>query len=197
MHHCSYKLSRRLIPHSMMKDSLVLELLEKGLQDLLHNDPTLIADDLSEQSITHRLGLHLARRFPDFDVDCEYNGNIDEESGRKRIGMLRIDLEQAGLLKKTEKTGLEAGLIARGVFPDIIVHKRHSNESNLCIIEVKKSTSKVESVYDEMKLRAYTTAYYGNKLNYQLGVFVMIVTGSADPGYSIRFFKEGAEVEGI
>lgn len=42
-------------------------------------------------------------------------------------------------LQKREIADMEIEFAERQVFPDIIIHRRGSNENNLCIIEVKKS----------------------------------------------------------
>lgn len=61
--------------------------------------------------------------FPDFDVDCEYNR---DGVAPKKIGHL-------GLYPDDDDTEAET------VFPDIIVHRR-GTEQNYLVIEAKKST---------------------------------------------------------
>lgn len=91
---------------------------------------------------------------------------------------------------------MEKEITNRAVFPDIIVHKRGINTENILIVEVKKSTSKVPFDYDFIKLKAYTSNYYGNDLNYQLGVFIELLTNEESQGIGlIRFFKNGEVVE--
>tara|TARA_E500000318_G_scaffold111475_2_gene130220 strand:- start:454 stop:939 length:486 start_codon:yes stop_codon:yes gene_type:complete len=153
----------------------------------------LIENDLSEQCITHKLAEHLQKNFPKYNVDCEYNGNIDSEGGKKRIVAVKQQLKENNLLKPSEES-IEQDLLDRAVFPDIIIHKRGCNEDNLCAIEVKKSTNRSDFKYDQIKLSAYTTDYYGNDLGYNLGIFLCIKTGSNDKRFELKTFINGEEV---
>lgn len=170
---------------------------EQAVKLLLDKDNWLLKKDLSERSISHKLAEYLQPLFKDYNVDCEYNGDIDreipgeKELGRKRMTSLRQDLMQYNLLTEREiATETEKELIERLVYPDIIIHKRGTNKHNLCIIEVKKSTSQVSFHYDQIKLKAYTTNSYGN-LNYQVGYFIKFVTGSENYDYLMREFIGG------
>jgi hypothetical protein len=156
----------------------------------MSQDEWLIINDLSEQSMTHKMAIYLQDYFSDFDVDCEYNGDIDNENARKSIRILKDELKANGLIKESD-LNLWPDFVERTVYPDIIIHRRGTNDFNLCVIEVKKSTSSVSYEYDFIKLRAYTAEY--NHLNYSLGVFIEIVTGS-HPDYSIRLFKNGGQI---
>ena len=176
-----------------MEASKIKEKVLASINTLFENDKWLIENDLSEQSISHKLGEYLQTNFSEFNVDCEYNGNIDQESGRKRITVIKQELEQKGLLKKTEEDH-PSDLIHRSVFPDIIVHKRGSNKNNLCILEIKKTTNKVSFDYDKIKLSYYTTNYYGNDLKYDLGIFLLITTGTSTKDFKVEFFTNGKPV---
>ena len=112
---------------------------ESAIDSLCELDHYLLRVDASERSISHRLAMHLTSRFPNFDVDCEYN----------RAG---FDVKR---LKLRERTPRDDELEAVTVFPDIVVHKRGNNESNLLVVEMKKSSSNVSSDYDFEKLRAF------------------------------------------
>lgn len=173
-----------------METSKIIEKVDSSINILFENDKWLIENDLSEQSISHKLGEYLQHNFPELNVDCEYNGNIDEESGRKRITVIKRELEEKGLLKKTEED-YPFDLIQRAVFPDIIVHQRGSNENNLCILEIKKTTSKVPFDYDKIKLSYYTTDYYGNDLKYDLGIFLLITTGRSTKKFEVQYYTNG------
>lgn len=50
-----------------------------GLQLLLTKDSYLLANNLNERSITHKLGEHYQYLFPAWNVDCEYNRNLGDE----------------------------------------------------------------------------------------------------------------------
>ncbi|PIB27892.1 hypothetical protein [Maribacter sp. 4G9] len=175
-----------------MEISDILKIFNKSLTSLFKYDKWLIENDLSEQCITHKLAEHLQRNFLGYNVDCEYNGNIDSEGGKKRIVAVKRNLKENNLIKRSEELSGQ-DLINRAVFPDVIIHKRGSNENNLCIIEVKKSTNKSDFKYDEIKLSAYTTDYYGNDLKYKLGIFLCIETGTSDKAFEIKTFINGME----
>lgn len=115
------------------------KLFENALDSLCAVDRHLLHVDASERSISHRLAVHLASEFPDFDVDCEYN----------RVG---FDVKRLTL---SERKARDDDLEAVTVFPDIVVHKRGSNESNLLVVEMKKGSSNVSPRYDLEKLDAF------------------------------------------
>lgn len=90
----------------------IQEKFQEALAKLYRNDYSLIERNCSERSIVFRLGLYLANSLTDYrlDVDCEYNRNIEECKA----------------------------LPGRNYnYPDLIVHKREENTSNLLIVEVK------------------------------------------------------------
>ncbi len=176
-----------------MLDEDIIEKVKIALLCLLNNDGTLLRRDLSEQSMTHKLAEYLQPLFVGYNVDCEYNGNVKAGNGRKRIDVIKNALLHSGLLREKEQ-GDDNDLIERAVFPDIIVHVRESIESNICIIEVKKSTSTVGVAYDFIKLSTYTRKVFANDLNYQLGIFIELATKSDDIGYTMLCFKDGEMV---
>lgn len=178
-----------------MENNEIKKLLLLSIDELLDRDNWLLVNNLSEQSITHKLAEYLQNRFPEYNVDCEYNGNIKDESERKKINILKDELENKGLLRESDKTDLEKEFTSRAVFPDIIIHERSKNCNNLCIVEVKKSKSAVSSDYDIIKLKSYTNDLFGNILKYQLGVFIKFITGETHLNYELKFFENGNEIE--
>jgi hypothetical protein len=172
----------------------IIEKINIAIGVLFSNDNYLLRHDLNEKSITHKLAEHLQQLFLGFNVDCEYNGDIDKgEGGRKRISVLKSDLDNKGLLKVREIMETDNEFADRQVFPDIIIHKRGFNTHNLCIIEVKKTTSIVSPDYDLIKLKAYTSDIYGNDLKYKIGIFIIFATSREKMDYSIRYFINGQE----
>jgi len=166
--------------------------MKKALTELLRKDAYLLKEDINERTIAHKLATYLQEGFPEYDVDCEYNGNILRDDKKKYIEILKYDLRSLGLLKEKEE-GTDKEIIERAVFPDIIIHKRGST-NNLCIIEIKKTTSKIPPDYDQIKLKCYTSADNGNDLNYELGAFLEFSTGVKKPTYSLKWYKNGKEV---
>jgi hypothetical protein len=174
-----------------MEDNQIKEILNAALSQLKEKDQWLLKRDLSEQSVSHKLAEYLQQYFTGdnaYNVDCEYNGDIDDNSDRKHISILREKLVQLQLLSQRE-TELEHEIIERAVFPDIIVHKRGDNNNNLLIIEVKKQSSRIPFDYDQLKLSAYTSPENGNHLKYQLGAFIVT---NARGEYEIKsYYKDG------
>jgi len=178
-----------------MTDVQIRDLVRQALDILLQtSDNWLLKNDLSEQSISHRIAFHLESLFAGFNVDCEYNGDIDRVNNRKAISILKDELQQVGLLRDKEASDLEKEFTNRAVFPDIIIHTRGTNENNLCILEVKKSTSIVDYRYDFIKLCSYTSNLYDNNLIYQLGIFIEVVIDNENPSFDLRFYKDGQEI---
>ncbi len=178
-----------------MNDIQIIQLVKKGLDVLIQtSDIWLLKNDLSEQSISHRLALHLDTLFKGYDVDCEYNGDVDRQNNKKAISILKSELEHFGLLRDKEANDLEKEFTNRAVFPDIIIHQRGTNKNNLCILEVKKNTSSVDYVYDYIKLKAYTSNSYDNNLFYNLGIFVEVLIDKDNPSFKLQFFKDGTEI---
>lgn len=177
-----------------MTDIQIDTLIRQSLENVKSNDNCLLVNDLSEQSISHRIAYYLTPMFADYNVDCEYNGDIDKENNKKAIYILKQELAQSGLLREKEASDLEKELTSRAVFPDIIVHRRGSNAHNLCILEVKKSSSRVDYAYDFIKLQAYTSSRYDNTLKYQLGIFIEVMVGNPEPDFNLKYYKDGYEV---
>lgn len=134
--------------------------LERAVQRLLDRDRELLARDVNERSITHRLAMYLQDEFPDMDVDCEYNRR---DFDVKRLGFYPRDTA-------TNDTD------ARTVFPDIIVHKRGTNAHNLLVIEAKKSGNQGRNNQntDRRKLQAFKS---DADLRYEHAVFLQFRTG--------------------
>jgi len=174
----------------MKIDDLKLKI-KDSISKLLENDDFLIEHDVSERSITHKLAIFIAEQFYEYDVDCEYNSNVENNSGKKYIYFLREKAIKLNLLK--ERDG-DDEFVSRIVYPDIIVHKRGRNDSNLLIIEVKKSSSQTSSEYDHEKLSRYTSAKDGNELNYQFGVFIEISVKNDQGKYNTEWFRNGKKI---
>lgn len=160
----------------------------------------LLKNNVNERSITHKLAEHLQYVIGnEFDVDCEYNRNIDDDSNCKKIYLFKSKIE-----KISDFTGKKFKLVEAfgdkycelSVFPDIIVHKRGRNTENLLAIEVKKSTSNITNEYDFLKLRNYTDPTELNNLRYKYGVFIRFEAGKEKyEAPEIAWFKDGEKFE--
>lgn len=136
--------------HSPIEDGLpsIEQLKSKvfeAVQRLLENDSFLIEKQIHEMALSFRLGFYLVERFePDFDVDCEYNRELDNP---KRRDNSRDPNSQR---------------------PDVIVHKRGENSSNLIVIEIKKSHSSKTAISERRNIEDWMAA----ERFYRLGVRV-------------------------
>jgi hypothetical protein len=177
-----------------MEFKQIEKILNDALIKVFEHDIFLLKNNINEPSITHRLALYLENEFEEYSVDCEYNGYVEADNKRKYINIIQQRAEELGLLRDDE---LDRELINRAVFPDLIGHKRGENVagSNLLIVEVKKSTNRVEDDYDQEKLRRYTSKDNENNLNYHYGVFVKFNIDQAKPDYSIKWYQDGESIE--
>lgn len=121
--------------------------LDSCIQKLLATDAKLLALNANERAITHKFAEYLAACFPDWQVDCEYDRLLEEA---KR---LRLHGEW------------------RRVIPDIIVHRRNTDE-NLLVIEAKKDNDPRGGDADMEKLREFK-----NQLGYRHAIFLRFRVG--------------------
>ena len=127
---------------------LLEELIKKSLDDLYNNDEYLIKHRVAERDITSKFAHYFQNNMretiiADYDVDCEYN--------RDGYGMKNID----GTL----------------VYPDFILHKRGTNDSNLLIIEFKTWWNS-DNREDIEKLKAMMSNWY--RYQYQYGYSIIL-----------------------
>src|ERR1700688_3591375 len=111
---------------------------EKALDKLIAEQPALLDLDVTERALSHHLALYISRLVPaDYDVDVEYN--------RHGVDPKRLELPP--------RNALDRELRATTVFPDILVHKRNTNDHNLLVLEMKKPGEGLK--YDQLKLSAF------------------------------------------
>jgi hypothetical protein len=119
-----------------------------------------------EQAFVFRIGIHLSNQlagtsFELLDLDSEYNKNHGNAKTSRRF--------------------------PNGLRPDLIIHKRDSNEENKLVVEFKgwwnndieKDIEKLEDLTDP-----------NDNYNYLIGVFVQIGINQA----AFRFFINGTEI---
>lgn len=164
-----------------------------ALKNFLESDNYLLNSNISERAIAHKLAEKLQIQFTEYHVDCEYNGDVDNHDNKKHIHILRDRIVEIKGLKEWERDLNDIEVLSRSVYPDIIVHKRGSNDYNILIIEIKKSNSYISKSYDDLKLRSYTSEEHGNTLKYSLGIFIEF--NIRDGGINeLSFYQEGAEI---
>ena len=136
------------------------EKIDSAINMLIEEDNYLLAVDVNERSISHRLALYLQQQFMEWNVDCEYNRNRDDTKRLFLGGCIHIPVEEI----QTDDTE------GRTVFPDIIVHHRGTDD-NLLVLEMKKSSSNISNEFDLHKLHEY-----GNQLGYKYRLFLRFNT---------------------
>lgn len=138
-----------------MKDTSIKDAVNSALEQLLIQDLYLISNDVNERSISHRLAIYLEPFFPEWNVDCEYNRNHDDPK--------KLDIQGRNVCSDDTQ--------ATTVYPDIIIHKRNTDE-NLLVIEMKKTTSQEDDAYDLGKLKAFK-----EQLGYKHTIFLKLNVG--------------------
>lgn len=127
--------------------------LREALRVLFAEDGELLERNASERSIGAALAAKLARLFPEYNVDVEYD----------RHG---LDPKSVVLPEHCRGGGM------RRIIPDIIIHRRGIDEHNLLAIEIKKITNKESRAFDRAKLEAMK-----RELNYSAGVLIELPAG--------------------
>jgi hypothetical protein len=151
--------SEQLIKNQERK---IIEVLVKQAIDMLFtNDIFLLENDVNERTITHKLAEYIQGAFENWHVDCEYNKNYQNSE------LLQKNLLLPRNSKKVDIDDLEA----KTVYPDIIVHGR-GTDSNLLVMEVKKSTSTQSIDFDTLKLHQYK-----KELHYKYALFLILCCG--------------------
>lgn len=136
-----------------------------AIAQLRDADRVLLEIDANERSITHRLAVLLESHFPEFDVDVEYN-RVGGAGDPKRLDWndVACGAGPEDLVRDTQ---------ARTVYPDIIVHRR-TTEDNLLVIEVKKSSNAGCGERDRRKLEAFRE---DREFHYRHAAFLEIPVG--------------------
>jgi len=129
-----------------------------ALQMLVKKDSHLLTVDANERSITHRLAVYLEGLFPGWDVDCEYNRNLET-------------VKRLSVFKKHIDNDNDHG---SSVFPDIIIHHRGPNGENLVVIEAKKSSNPSRHMDDTCKCDRCKLKCLKDELGYQFAYFLEI-----------------------
>ena len=112
-----------------------------------------LVNDTHERTVAEMLARYLRPHFGDYDVNVDYNRIEDE------------------IKKVTWRIG--AGREPDSVYPDIIVHRRFTQD-NLLVIELKKDSNPEAKTEDILKLRAYRA-----ELGYTHALFIRLGVGAS------------------
>jgi hypothetical protein len=136
-----------------------------ALGDFEKYDHQLLELCVDERAATHRLACHLQKHFSGWNADCEYN--------RKGRNPKELD-----------------GVLVR---PDIIIHKRDSNDDNLLCIEAKKSGESIKKINaDRKKLQGFTRS--AGEYKYRFGLLI-ILSLTAPYKIDCEWFEDGKSIE--
>lgn len=115
-------------------------LVNSAIDSLVESEQAIFDLDVNERALAHQLARYMSEKVqPPLSVDCEYNRH---SSNPKRLNL-------------PPRTALDRGIRETTVFPDIIVHRRGTDEQNLLVLELKKPGEAID--YDALKLRAFLT----------------------------------------
>lgn len=146
-----------------MNKKQIMNILEQAKIRFLENDLYLFSVVANERSLTHKFAEYLQIAIGcSWNVDCEYNRYGNDS---KKIHEIKKLIDPRGDNISIDDTE------AKTVYPDIIVHKRGLNGSNLLVIEAKKDASDEKSRGDKEKLKKIQVEY-----RYSFAVFINFKT---------------------
>jgi len=132
--------------------------------DLIYkNDSDFFNRSNYEVTISTKLAQYLFLEFKDYDVDCEYNKHIDTEK----------------IVNKFNSS----------IRPDILIHKRGTDNNNLVCIEIKKEQNNSTRTNDYNKLKELTKQ--DGQYKYYLGIFIDFYKNKSKT--VIIYFRNGIE----
>ncbi len=138
-----------------MDEATVLARFRVALEALEVNDAYLLEYDLSERTIMGKLQVYLHGVFPSHHVDIEYN--------KHGVDVKRVRWSD-------DCTESDQPL----VYPDIVVHRRGSDEHNLVVCEIKKASTRDRlRECDRAKVTAIRSAF-----DYDYALLLTIPVGS-------------------
>ena len=153
------------MPHNYSVEEIKKNV-EISLGVLFINDSFLLQESVHERSVAHKLAEYLQTRFPDWNVDCEYD--------KKGLSLKTLEgIHQCSDQRRTDR-----------VLPDIIIHKRNTRQ-NLLVVEAKLGK---DDTCDVEKLKKFTSV--DGDFGYKLGVFIKF-NSTEEP--SLRWFEKGNE----
>lgn len=143
-----------------IRDGVVMALRRFYLNDLY-----LLQEGVHERSMTFRLGMYLQQIFSGWYVDCEYNRNTSEPNHIKSIPW-------------------------QNVYPDVIIHRRGTN-NNLLAIEAKPPHASGDDIKEA---KDKIVEYVGYKpLRYRFGLFIEFKDNFECTCTDLRWYRRGKD----
>lgn len=148
---------------------VIKNIFKKSINEFYDKDVVLFEDNCggsSERSMVFRIGHYMQNEISkrddcqEFVVDCEYNrhGNNVKQINNEKI------------------------------LPDLILHKRKNDESNILIMEFKKETNQGDGVSNDLRKLKYLTAE-DFEYKYRYGFHVVLKNEEAE----ISVYENGIE----
>jgi len=154
------------------------EIKEKTLvciKKLEENEIEIIQNDINERTIAHKLAEYLQVEFNKYNVDIEYNRNLEIGEYEPKYALLvKKGFEEAYQETKSNDEDIVDFMEQVTTYPDIIIHKRGNNENNILIIEIKKNNNKTKWEIDKKKLEAFTREKNNEGYGYKLGMHLIV-----------------------
>ena len=144
-------------------------LVNKALDELYKNDQYLLEHKVHERSVVFRLAHYLQNLLNDHEVFNDYH--LDVEYNRNGYQPKRISKRR------------------NGARPDIIIHKRGSNQHNLLMIEIKPYWE--NNVADDLeKLKEFTQT----QGQYRFCIGLSVILGKHRGSLSVKYVIGGEEI---
>ena len=142
---------------------VIKECVQSAIERVYENDRSLIIRDANERSIVFRFGVYLCEMlkttvFRDCDVDVEYNRNGYDPK--------RIPSRQSN-----------------GAVPDLIIHKRESNNYNILVLEFKTERNRNNQNQSEDKKKIEELTSTVGEYRFRYGATILI--GYEEPTYTL------------
>ncbi|MDR1855508.1 MAG: hypothetical protein LBR05_11485 [Azoarcus sp.] len=161
----------------------IVQILKSAINEFYKNDHDIISNKEGavrygiERAMCFRIGLYFSNllrdneRYREYHIDMEYNKN------KMKPKYLYSDKKEWSQ-------------------PDLIVHKRWSNDMNLLIVEFKDNIKASKNTVDKTgrdcnKLKAFTCS----KGDYRYKIGLSVKLGETEEQTEYRYFKNGGEVE--
>ena len=154
---------------------LAVNLLEQSVDLVYQNDKYLIDHSIHEQNLSHRIAYYWENLLKSYDWFIQNGYNIDVEYNRSLNDAKRLDCNSGSSICK----------------PDIILHKRGTQESNILVVEIKKQNNDIS--HDCEKLKAFTATE--SEYKYQIGIHIVLNQEQTQVKYI--YFQNGQEVSEI
>jgi hypothetical protein len=144
-------------------------MVEKALKRLYAQDQEIIEFAVNERSVVFRFGLYFSEllqqsSFGIYNLDCEYNRNMGKPKRIKNY--------------------------PDGVIPDVLLHRRNSNEENVLVLEFKGYWNKADRENDHKKIIEFTSQNEDNQYKYALGGVIELENGNYKVDYYFNYKPE-------